>query len=125
MAAAREIADATGIPRSYLSKVLGTLGQGGLLEARRGIGGGFLLVRDPQEITALEVVRMVEPGPVSPGSPPVPPPDVSVCGVRRLLSGATERFERLLESTTIADLAACAGQEACAGVTSLRREIDD
>jgi Rrf2 family iron-sulfur cluster assembly transcriptional regulator len=53
----RTIADATGVPPSFLGKVLQTLVAEGLLESRRGRGGGFRLARDPRLITLLDVVE--------------------------------------------------------------------
>jgi Rrf2 family protein len=46
-----EIADATEIPRTYLSKVLRMLVTKGLLQADRGHGGGFCLAKAPSDIT--------------------------------------------------------------------------
>lgn len=53
----REIADELGMPSPFLAKVLHTLAARGLLESQRGRGGGFRLVREPREVTLLEVVE--------------------------------------------------------------------
>ena len=55
-----EIAESTGVPHDYLLKVLNELDAAGLVESRRGPGGGYRLTRSPDEITALEVVSSVE-----------------------------------------------------------------
>ncbi|MCM8769479.1 MAG: Rrf2 family transcriptional regulator [Candidatus Omnitrophica bacterium] len=55
-AAARDIASRTGISVKYLEQVLLDLKKGGLVRSVRGMGGGFLLAREPEKITALEVV---------------------------------------------------------------------
>lgn len=46
-----EIADSTGIPRSYLSKLVHKLAKQGLIVARRGHHGGVVLARPSREIT--------------------------------------------------------------------------
>ena len=40
---AQGIAAATGVPMSYLSKILSVLGRKGFVQARKGINGGFSL----------------------------------------------------------------------------------
>jgi Rrf2 family protein len=59
-----EIADAQSIPSSFMAKILRGLVRAGLLRSSRGIHGGFLLARPPNEITLLEVLEAVE-GPLS------------------------------------------------------------
>ena len=56
-----EIAEATQVPSSYLSKVLQSLGRSGLIIAQRGLHGGFTLSKSPQEITVFEIVQAVDP----------------------------------------------------------------
>lgn len=56
-----EIARATRVPQAYLSKVLQNLVQAGILRSQRGLGGGISLVRQPNELTILEVVNAVDP----------------------------------------------------------------
>lgn len=56
-----QIAKATAVPPSYLSKVLQALAQAGILTSRRGVGGGFRLCRDPESLTVLEVINAVDP----------------------------------------------------------------
>ncbi|MCK9485149.1 MAG: Rrf2 family transcriptional regulator [Dehalococcoidia bacterium] len=61
---AREIAAEMDIPERYLPQILANLVRQGLLIAVAGPDGGYALVRDPAEITLLEVVEMAE-GPVA------------------------------------------------------------
>jgi len=53
------IAAGLGAPRNYLSKTLQRLAQQGLVEARRGPGGGFRLGADPAELTVARIVEAV------------------------------------------------------------------
>ena len=55
-----EIADAYGISRSHLTKVLQHLGKPGLLRNARGRGGGLELVRPALEFDVGEVVRSAD-----------------------------------------------------------------
>ncbi len=56
-----QIAQATDTPAGYLAKVLQPLVRAGIVESRRGLGGGFRLALAPAEITILDVVSAVEP----------------------------------------------------------------
>jgi Rrf2 family protein len=57
---ARDIAKCTGVPPAYLSKILSSLTECGLLDAKRGYRGGVKLTRNPADISLLEVVEAVE-----------------------------------------------------------------
>lgn len=56
-----QIAQATLVPRAYLSKVLQSLIKAGLVQSQRGLGGGMSLGKSAEELTILEVVNAVEP----------------------------------------------------------------
>jgi len=56
----RELAEMTGVPPSYLSKVLLVLNRAGLVEATRGTGGGYRLSRPAEEISLMEIVDPVD-----------------------------------------------------------------
>lgn len=53
------------IPVKFLEQVLLILKKGGFVESKRGISGGYLLAKPPEDITIGEVIRFVE-GPVEP-----------------------------------------------------------
>jgi len=55
-----ELANATGVQESFLSKILQRLVHQGLLLSQRGSGGGFVLNRAPDQITLLDVVEAIE-----------------------------------------------------------------
>lgn len=57
----QEIAQATQSPPDYLAKVLKLLARAGVLEGRRGAGGGFRIARSAQQISVLEIVNAVDP----------------------------------------------------------------
>ena len=55
-----QVAEAEEIPAKYLAQILSDLRQGGLVESRRGKQGGYLLSKEPKEISLLDVVSVVE-----------------------------------------------------------------
>ncbi|MCP5060562.1 MAG: Rrf2 family transcriptional regulator [bacterium] len=59
-AGTQEISEATGIPRHYLAKVLRRLVLSGLLESKKGPGGGFALSRAPEAIRFSEILAAVD-----------------------------------------------------------------
>jgi Rrf2 family iron-sulfur cluster assembly transcriptional regulator len=56
----KEIAESEGLPAPVLGSVLQGLVRKGLLESRRGPGGGFRLARIPQLITLRDVVAAID-----------------------------------------------------------------
>lgn len=60
-ATTRQIAAATKVPRGYLSKVLQALGKAGLVDAHRGLHGGYVLARSLDDLSILDVVNAVDP----------------------------------------------------------------
>jgi Rrf2 family protein len=56
----QDIAGALKVSPSHLAKVMQRLAKTGLIRSVRGRTGGFVLARDPGEITALEVYEAVE-----------------------------------------------------------------
>ncbi len=60
-----EIAESQAIPPRFLELILGQLRQGGFVESRRGVHGGYLLALDPQVLTVGEIIQFIE-GPVAP-----------------------------------------------------------
>lgn len=60
---AQEIAKAVQVALPTASKLLKLLGKGGLVQATRGIKGGYVLTRDPREISMAQVIQALE-GPI-------------------------------------------------------------
>ena len=59
-AEARTIAAAAEAPPNYLGKLLGQLARAGILEGKKGAGGGFRLARAPGELSLFEALSPVE-----------------------------------------------------------------
>lgn len=62
----REIAERTGLPQPYLEQILLALKGAGIVRSKRGVGGGYILAREPSEITLAQVIRAVD-GPITLG----------------------------------------------------------
>lgn len=55
-----EISARRNIPLKYLAQIMLTLKKAGVVESKRGIGGGFCLAKSPREITLGSVMRIIE-----------------------------------------------------------------
>ena len=53
----REIAEAQGIPETFLTQILLKLKGAGLVLSTRGSAGGYRLARSPEEISLLDVLK--------------------------------------------------------------------
>jgi Rrf2 family protein len=102
-----DIARVTRVPQAYLSKVLQHLVEKGVVRSQRGIGGGMALVKDPAELTILEVVNAVDPirrirecplGLAAHG--------VRLCPLHRRVDNALAQVEKAFRSTTLAEILA-------------------
>lgn len=55
-----EIASRQAIPPRFLENILNELRQGGYVESRRGVQGGYLLTLSPRDITVGQIIRFVD-----------------------------------------------------------------
>ena len=62
----RDIAVRTGLPQPYLEQILLALKGAGLVRSKRGVGGGYVLARPPEEISLAQIVSAVD-GPIAAG----------------------------------------------------------
>lgn len=101
----QEIAEVTKVPAGYLSKVMQALGRAGLVTSQRGLGGGFLLTRSPDDLTVLDIINAVDPvqrihqcplGLKSHGK--------KLCPLHRKLDDAMADMEEAFASTLLSEL---------------------
>ena len=59
----RDIAERTGLPQPYIEQILQALKGAGLVRSKRGVGGGYVLAREPGTITLGDIVSAVD-GPI-------------------------------------------------------------
>lgn len=62
----RDIATRTGLPQPYLEQILLALKGAGLVRSKRGVGGGYVLARDPSAVSLGDIVSAVD-GPITLG----------------------------------------------------------
>ena len=103
----KELSKRAGIPPNYLSKILWSLGGSGLIEATRGIRGGYRLSRIPEEISLLEVVSLFDKPRTREscflfGDQPCS--DREPCSAHEAWREVGAANARFLESTTLADI---------------------
>jgi Rrf2 family protein len=55
-----KLAEITDIPKPFLAKLLQILSKQGFVKSFKGIHGGFLLDKKPQEIKILEIFKIIE-----------------------------------------------------------------
>jgi len=103
-----EIAAANDIPRKFLEQIMLILKGAGLVDSRRGVGGGFFLRKSPGEIVLGEVVRLIE-GDIEPIACAKNPPEtrcaeIGTCPFREIWMEVTETVATIIDGVTFADL---------------------
>ena len=105
------LAEEEAIPLKFLEGILLDLKGHGILESKKGRGGGYFLSRPPSTITLGSVIRMVE-GPLAPlpcasetAFRPCPEcKDVETCGTRIIMRQVRDAMAGVLDKTTLAEL---------------------
>ena len=116
----RDIAERTGLPQPYLEQILLALKGAGLVRSKRGVGGGYVLARDPSAITLGAIVSAVD-GPIVLGDFGAPHTNGACdhegqCVLLSVWQGVSDEMRRLLDKYTLADCAAMArGEQAWPG----------
>ncbi|MCX4673392.1 Rrf2 family transcriptional regulator [Streptomyces sp. NBC_01381] len=101
----REVAAAMDVPYTHTAKVVAKLQHMGLVEARRGRGGGLALTAAGRHASAGGLVRELEgPGDVVDCEGTTPCPLRSACRLRGALRQAQEAFFAALDPLTLSDL---------------------
>lgn len=105
-----EIAEATQVPASYLSKVLQALGRAGIVRGARGKRGGFELARPAEGLTILEIVNTVDPVRRIKSCPlGLASHRVALCPLHHKMDEAMETIEKSLGGATLAEMCAQPG----------------
>jgi Rrf2 family protein len=106
-----ELATRDAIPKKFLEGILLELRRRGLVESKKGPGGGYFLRRKPEEITFSDVIRALD-GPLA-AVPCVSQTaymkcvecvDEETCGVRFAMKEVRDATARILDATTLADI---------------------
>ncbi|MFH9469931.1 Rrf2 family transcriptional regulator [Streptomyces clavifer] len=101
----REVAATMQVPYTHAAKVVARLQHLGLIDARRGRGGGLTLTGAGRSASIGGLVRQLEgPGEVVDCDGDTPCPLRSACRLRSALRLAEEAFHASLDPITVADL---------------------
>lgn len=101
----QQIADGCLMPAGYLAKVLQPLAKAGIVSAQRGLGGGYVLERDAEALTLLDVIGAVEPVQRIRCCPlKINGHGVRLCALHQTLDDAMAAVEKTLRSQTIANI---------------------
>ena len=111
----RDIAERTGLPQPYLEQILLALKGAGIVRSKRGVGGGYVLSREPALITLGDIVSAVD-GPIVVGDFGEPHQNGACdhegqCVLLAVWAGVGDEMRRLLDGLTLADAAAMARGE--------------
>ena len=104
----RAVAEREHLPFPFLEKIAATLKKGKIVAARKGIDGGYKLIRDPKSLTLKEVIDIFE-------EPPMmrcmhsPHPEkfcslVPQCPTRSKWMDIEKKVDSIFEAVTVAEL---------------------
>jgi Rrf2 family protein len=99
------------IPKKFLEAILLDLKNHGILESKKGKGGGYQLARHPSEINLGQVIRILD-GPLAPVSCVSQTAykrckeckDEHHCGIRLVMKEVRDAMANILDKTSLADM---------------------
>lgn len=106
-----ELAAAENIPKKFLEAILLTLKSQGILNSRKGPGGGYWLARSPSAITLGSIIRAFE-GDLAPvpclsetSSGTCPEcSDAATCATRLVMADVQKAVASIIDTVTLADM---------------------
>lgn len=109
----QEIADSQQIPKKFLDAILLELRNIGLLQSRKGKGGGYTLARPADDIPIGAIIRALD-GPLAPircasrtaYQPCTDCIDIPTCRIRRIMIDVREAMAEILDEKCLSDLTA-------------------
>ncbi|MEI7880942.1 MAG: Rrf2 family transcriptional regulator [bacterium] len=106
-ASSAEVAKEMDIPYRFLRKLVKRLVEGGLIESRRGKGGGVALAKAPQAISLYDIVKLTGPRGAELSLCTADPKSCNrsaLCTMQREFSSIQGEVDKRLKEITIADL---------------------
>jgi Rrf2 family protein len=99
------------IPKKFLELILLTMKNNGILQSRKGKGGGYYLGKPPEEISMGKVIRILQ-GPIAlvpcvSETAYAPCPECleeRTCGIRVVMKDIREATAKILDDTNLADI---------------------
>ncbi len=109
-----DIAESQHIPIEFLEQILLALKRAGILSSRRGMKGGYMLIKSPDTITLGQVIRVLD-GPLAPigcvsktayhKCAECPYADHARCPVQHVMGTVRDAIAGILDHYTLADFA--------------------
>lgn len=121
-----EIAAAQGVSVKYLESLFSALRAAGLVRGQRGSQGGYVLARNPADITLREIFDVFE-GPepyVICTHDPGACPRSADCVTQEIWARMYEASMQVLASTTLADLVARSNERSPGATSDSQRSLD-
>lgn len=97
------LANRFNVSPTYLSKILTQLAKAGIISSTSGVKGGYVLSRNPQEITFFDVIQAIE-GTTSFFTCAVHEDKDSPCGIRRVMAQSNQLMEDFLRQKKLSDV---------------------
>jgi Rrf2 family protein len=106
-----DLAQRERIPKKFLEFILLDLKNHGILQSKKGKGGGYFLGKAPEEITLGQVIRILD-GPLAP-LPCVSQTayfrceeclDEATCGIRAVMKQVRDMTAKILDGTSLKDV---------------------
>jgi Rrf2 family protein len=108
-----DLAAKEGIPKKFLELILLELKKHGILQSKKGRGGGYFLGKNPDSVTLGQVIRILD-GPLAP-LPCVSQTayrkceeceDETTCGIRIVMKEVRDATARIVDGVSLADVLA-------------------
>lgn len=114
------LAESEHLPEDYLEKILQALRRAGIVEATKGVAGGYALVRSARDTSAWDILRVLD-GPIETFTPPIkgslpasnagrvtpagwPCPPASHCQTNQVWRTLEEKIEETLSGISLEHL---------------------
>ncbi len=112
MLASKTIAKTTAVPQRFLDNILQELRQNGVVDSKRGVFGGYFLVKPAAQMMLGDLIRLID-GPLAPVRCASVTayqkcddcPDETACQIRKTMMEVRNAIANVLDGKSIADLA--------------------
>lgn len=109
----KQIAAKTKVPGAYLAKVLQSMRRAGLVNSRRGVGGGVNLARPAGQISLLDVIDAVEP--LKRSGSRSSKAGATLAPLQRQLNAALDEVRKNLDGISLGDLVKAPAKKSARG----------
>lgn len=104
----KDIAVKEAIPKKFLEQILLNLKGAGLVQSRSGVGGGYMLAKDPKDIALGDIIRVID-GPLAPvrcvsKNFHVACPRERTCCIKGIMQDVRDVTARILDNISLADM---------------------